>query len=388
MAYYSMQSSKIPKTVCDDIDRRTRRFIWGGDEEKRKVHLLSWDTVQKPRALGGIGIKSARQVNAAFLTKLGWRVLTEPNALWSRVLRQKYCRGRCDIDMFKATTNMSNVWSGIIENAGTIRKGSSIAVGNGQRTLFWDHSWATDLPLSSEAIQTIPESIEGATVSEMWDASTGWKWDLFGDYLPSDILKRIASHELVEDMEAGDLVYWKGSTHGKFSIKYALKIIRNEESPSSNNQWELVWRAPVQQRIRAFMWLLMHDRLMSNANRVKRRISDDPGCPRCGGPEETLLHLFRDCPIAQNIWRSVGGPACYSSFFLGDIHQWVAKNLRAEGLIYAKIWPTSFAVTLWWIWRWRNCIMFNREREIPVIIQMDNAACIQSLLKEDYNGGD
>ncbi|KAL2927766.1 hypothetical protein RDABS01_007218 [Bienertia sinuspersici] len=212
-----------------------------------------------------------------------------------------------------------------------------MAVGNGHRTLFWDHSWATDLPLSSEAIQPIPDSIKGATVSEMWDSSTGWKLDLFRDYLPSDILKRIASHEMVEDMKAGDLVYWKGSTHRKFSIKYALKIIRNEESPSSNNQWELVWRAPAQQRIRAFMWLLMHDRLVSNANRVKRRISDDPGCPRCDGAAKGAPGL-------------AGG-----------------AELKAVAIGLELLHEMGF---------------------MKVIVQMDNAACIQSLLKEDYSGGD
>lgn len=41
MAFYSMQTAKIPKGVCDDIDRKTRKFIWGGDEEHKRVHLLA-----------------------------------------------------------------------------------------------------------------------------------------------------------------------------------------------------------------------------------------------------------------------------------------------------------------------------------------------------------
>lgn len=58
-------------------------------------------------------MRSARQANSAFLTKLGWRILTEPNALWARVLRAKYCKGRCDVDMFEPKIGMSNVWNGI-----------------------------------------------------------------------------------------------------------------------------------------------------------------------------------------------------------------------------------------------------------------------------------
>ena len=117
LGYYSMQTAKLPLAICDDMDHKVRRFIWGGNADTRKVHLLSWETIQRPKDQGGIGIKSARQANSAFLTKLGWRILKEPNALWARVLRVKYCNGRCDINMFELKVGMSNVWSGITENA-------------------------------------------------------------------------------------------------------------------------------------------------------------------------------------------------------------------------------------------------------------------------------
>lgn len=49
MACYSMQTAKIPRMICDEIDKKTRRFIWGGSEDQRRVHLLSWETLQKPK---------------------------------------------------------------------------------------------------------------------------------------------------------------------------------------------------------------------------------------------------------------------------------------------------------------------------------------------------
>lgn len=93
IACYSMQTAKIPRTICDDIDRKTRRFVWGGNEEKRATHLLAWETLQKPRNHGGVGLRSARQANSAFLSKLGWRVLTEPNTLWSWLLEPSIVKG-------------------------------------------------------------------------------------------------------------------------------------------------------------------------------------------------------------------------------------------------------------------------------------------------------
>ncbi|XP_074266552.1 uncharacterized protein LOC141589827 [Silene latifolia] len=133
------------------------------------------ETIQKPKAAGGLGITSSRQANAAFLTKLGWRVLVEPQSLWSRVLRAKYCNGRCDVDMFTSKANMSNVWAGILSHAGNIAKGTTSAVGNGHRTLFWDPSWVEAGTLSDIAVMPIPNSLLGATVSDMWDENNWWR---------------------------------------------------------------------------------------------------------------------------------------------------------------------------------------------------------------------
>ena len=47
-------------------------FLWGSSNEGKKVHLLNWDSVT-----GGLGIKRMRNVNLAFMAKLGWRLLSE-----------------------------------------------------------------------------------------------------------------------------------------------------------------------------------------------------------------------------------------------------------------------------------------------------------------------
>lgn len=214
---------------------------------------------------------------------------------------------------------MSNVWRGITDNAQWIKKGASTTVGNGLQTLFWEHSWATDTPLRELATQDIPSEVEGAIVQEMWEVGSGWKWDLFANLLPEEALKKIAAHTVVEDPNIGGLLYWRGSTSGRFSIKHALTLIRNEEDSAKDPKWELAWKAPVQQRVKIFLWLALHDKLLCNANRLKRRLTEDPGCQRCNHNEETLLHLLRDCPTSRHIWQSVGGSANYPSFFTGTL---------------------------------------------------------------------
>lgn len=68
---------------------------------------------------------------------------------------------------------MSNVWSGVTENAKFLCEGIRTAIGNGARTFFWEHHWATADPLYTVATQPIPSELEGKTVEEMWDVIQG-----------------------------------------------------------------------------------------------------------------------------------------------------------------------------------------------------------------------
>jgi len=91
---YLMQSARLPRSLCDELDRKIRRFLWGASNMQRKPHLVAWDVLTKEKENGGLGLRSLRQLNSACLMKLGWRFLSEPAALWARVLKDKYCHGR------------------------------------------------------------------------------------------------------------------------------------------------------------------------------------------------------------------------------------------------------------------------------------------------------
>ena len=73
---YSMQSTLLPISLCNNIDKRVRSFLWGSSQEKRRVHLAKWEIVSSAKENGGLGIRNMRSVNIAFMAKLGWRLLT------------------------------------------------------------------------------------------------------------------------------------------------------------------------------------------------------------------------------------------------------------------------------------------------------------------------
>ena len=195
--YFAMQTAKLPRSLCDELDRKVRRFLWGGNTEQRKVHKVCWDVVTKNKDCGGLGIRSMRQVNTAFMMKLGWRLITKQGSLWSRILRSKYCNGRCDLDMFQERSNSSNAWRGILDGVPLLRHGIRVEIGNGKHTSFWHHNCALNKPLGLLATSPIPPSSIDLTVSDCWDVNHGWKWELFSDLLPEEALKAIATCEVI-----------------------------------------------------------------------------------------------------------------------------------------------------------------------------------------------
>lgn len=44
---YTMQTMKFPVNVCDKLDRLNRDFLWGDTPEKKRIHLVNWNSVCK-----------------------------------------------------------------------------------------------------------------------------------------------------------------------------------------------------------------------------------------------------------------------------------------------------------------------------------------------------
>ena len=80
---------------------------------------------------GGLGIRSMRNMNIAFVAKLGWLLITAKNELWASILQTKYVRGKVEIDKLKRKQRTSNAWHGIVAGSDVIRKGIKARVLNG-----------------------------------------------------------------------------------------------------------------------------------------------------------------------------------------------------------------------------------------------------------------
>ena len=89
-----MQGALLPSRVYQEIDCANRNFLWGSTPEKRKIHLVNWNTVTLPIDQGGLSIHVARPRILALLAKLDWKLSTSENLPWAKVLRAKYISSR------------------------------------------------------------------------------------------------------------------------------------------------------------------------------------------------------------------------------------------------------------------------------------------------------
>lgn len=202
---------------------------------------------------------------------------------------------------------------------------------------------------------------------------------MFANFLRKEELGKIAAHELIEDDEIVDEIFWNGAPSGGFTLASALKIIRNELEADVDEVrgWKCMWKVEVPQRVRFFLWLASQDRLMTNGNRFVRKMTDDPRCLVCGEVEENTIHILRDCPAARLIWKRLNVDTDDLAWKI-PLRDWLLGNIEQRNLKSEEGWAQIFSVVCWWIWRWRNERSFNDDPKIP----MDQVSFIFARIKQ------
>jgi len=78
---YYLSLFKIPAKVAQEINKIQRRFLWSGKSQGRYNALVKWETLQRPKEKGGLGVVDCMMKNAALLFKWWWRYACEEGAL-------------------------------------------------------------------------------------------------------------------------------------------------------------------------------------------------------------------------------------------------------------------------------------------------------------------
>lgn len=301
-----------PGSVICKIESLLKKFIWeGGKGNERKLHLVSWGKIQKPRSEGGLQVRSIAKQNLAMGSKL-----VSGKESWSKeVLRKKYFLGsrlRC-LDSQPPLRTGSPIYAMCLKALDLFKENLYWVPGNGRKIKVWEDSILGEAPLGHRReLNNIKLWLMEKGVTSLWDLSywedNNWAgWDL-GDYPP----------ELEE--EAGLLVHF---LQGKSPIKEGSKDRRGWGCNSGNYSasegyralqaipyaapnpivWNFLWTKAFIPKIDMFCWTLAHKSILSSENLRKRGMEGPFRCPLCKTEEETTDHLMLGCPYSKVVWR-------------------------------------------------------------------------------------
>ena len=140
MPLYTFSCFKVPEVVCNKTDAISRAFWWRHDQTERKLHLVSWDKICRPREEGGLGLKKFGLMNQAMLAKQFWRIGQNPQSLISKTFKAKYFPNSSIYDCVPKPHH-SWFWRSIINQKNNLLKEGRWIVRNGANIPLTYTAW-------------------------------------------------------------------------------------------------------------------------------------------------------------------------------------------------------------------------------------------------------
>lgn len=129
---YCMSCFKIPKTLCQEMERLMNGFRWCSTGNAVKgIRWLSWDRKGLSKDEGGLGFRNLTGFNLALLGKHCWKFITNPQSLVTRVFKARYYPDSHFLQA-KREGGASYIWSGIWEAKEALGRGFRWVLGDGE----------------------------------------------------------------------------------------------------------------------------------------------------------------------------------------------------------------------------------------------------------------
>lgn len=328
---YSMQTASLPACVNKDVEKASRNFLWGSTNEKRKMHLISWERVCSPKVNGGLGVRNLRRNNDAHMMKLAWELTKNNEKLWVQVLRDKYKCGSGALPLVTPKHNSSNVWRGILHIWESFLKGTIWRVGDGRSVRFWQDSWVDGHPsLECEINMSLCQSLRDSRACDMVMTDGNWNSNVINEVLPSALANQVLLHSPPCDDAGCDIVAWNHSPNGVLTVKSAYESMSPNFVHSSDVIWKKLWKWDGVPKIRSFLWMMLHNRLVTRSLLVDRRIINSNLCIFYCGVAEDLIHCLRDYQRAKGVWDWFVKDSLAGQFFEMPVEDWILSNIQGN----------------------------------------------------------
>lgn len=360
---YAMTCFKLPVSLCKRIQSAVTRFWWDDKEGQHKMAWTSWEKMTKPKAIGGLGVRDFLAFNDAFLGKLSWRILHNPDILLSRVLIGKYCYSESFLSVTEKNS-ISHGWRGVLLGRDLLKEKLGWVVGNGLSIKAWQDPWLS-VTEQMRPIGPVAEGSNDLTVAQLLrEGSMEWNEEQIQECFPcwEPIIRTIKPSVT----GAPDKLIWLGTDSSEYTTKsgYHTAIKKRSEAEEHEGsvgiEWfKFVWNLHISPKIKMFLWKLFQQAIPVGEVLAARHIKADVRCKRCGTPE-SINHLFLHCPFAKKIWSIAPFEMGIEYSGLIDLKDvWLnlcgSTCLPPTGVVAGQLAPWI----IWQIWSARNQLCFE-----------------------------
>eukprot|EP00253_Pinus_taeda_P025758 PITA_25758 len=287
-----------------------RDFLWGKEETRKKWALVSWDKICKPKSHGGLGLDDQEVLSKVLGAKLWWRWVKEPKAQWAKTWKEKYASSWQTSDLIRMSRNIkgSYIWNKAWENRSLVQKNSFWEIRAGDLAPFWEEKWQQEPTLLREDFMSLKQETDAQglnKVKDFWNLphnSRKWRsWRSIGyrDDSPikikAEALISMLKQRKILVIEGQDQLRWGLNKEGTFNLKEAKNIILNLDSCVPMKSWQQLWSHQGWMKIKLFMWLVHHKKILTWDNIRKRGIMGPSRCQLCEAQEEIMEHILNNC---------------------------------------------------------------------------------------------
>ncbi|CAN0857784.1 Putative ribonuclease H protein At1g65750 [Linum grandiflorum] len=268
--------------------------------------------------------------------KVAWGLLTRPEELWAKVLLSKYLRRTSSGYVPIRSSGFSAAWRGVTKAGLILNNGTQWAIRDGRSTKFWTDKWLdSGIVLADHA-----QNLQGVS----FDSTVADFVLVFGMTPPVTQL-------------GADSMIWGLEPSGKFTIRSAYLLLKDLHEETTDLHWKGVWRWQGPNKIRHFLWLASHNRLLTNEERGRRHLTNQVLCSFCSSSIECCLHILRDCVFARNFWGKILPQVTSANEVSKALRVWMDEHVRSS------THSLVFGVGVWLLWRARNKRIFEQDKE-------------------------
>ncbi|KAF5753621.1 putative RNA-directed DNA polymerase [Helianthus annuus] len=343
---------KAPKTVIDKLEAIMRRFLWGGSEDRNKIHWVAWEEVTKPKDEGGLGINKLEDCNNALILKWLWRYRVEPEALCTKVIDAIHLSSR-SWELIPYKKSIPGVWSKIVSLGSQIkRQGKSFIniirakVGNGKKIRSWIDPWIEDCSLKDLYPDLFRlEQDKFCLVDDRFDRLdqrnvVKWCWRSYPESA-AEVQQLLLLHKSLTDVmlsNRADEWVWSFGSNLIVSVKDTRKWLKVDSSISNGLVFK--WCSWIPNKCNIFMWRALRDRIPTTKALLRRNVNvGEDVCRLCGDSEETLTGVKKEMVYGilivscWRIWKARNDKAF--SNIAPDVVKIVA-DVKALGFLWYK----------------------------------------------------